>query len=185
MPTDDLIIQHTKNWINSFIIKLTICPFAKREFERGSLRILVSNTQEVAQGLEDLIREIERLNKQSAIETSLLILPFLGNDFLSYLDFVDLAEDLLREQGYEGVYQLATFHPDYCFADVDSNDVSNYTNRSPYPMLHILREETVEKAIHYYGDTSKIPEENIKTMHELGLMGIKKILLSCKPDALK
>lgn len=179
--SDEFIIQHTHNWIRSFIVKYSICPFAKREVERGSLKIQVSSTKKIAQALEELMSEIHVLDENHNIETTLLVFPSLFNDFFHYLDFVDLAENLLLDQGYEGIYQLATFHPDYCFADVDFNDVSNYTNRSPYPMLHLLREDSIEKAIAYYGDTGKIPETNIATMHKLGIEEVKKILLSCVP----
>ncbi len=112
---------------------------------------------------------IIRMDKDTEIETSLLIFPHYFLNFNDYLDFVALSEDLLSVSGYEGIYQLATFHPNYCFADVLPTDISNYTNRSPYPILHILRESSIEKAIDYYGDTSKIPDNNIATMHKLGL----------------
>ncbi|WP_028388825.1 DUF1415 domain-containing protein [Legionella fairfieldensis] len=175
----ELIIQHTQNWIRSFIIPLTICPFAKREIERGTLRIEVSSTKQIHVALEELITEMGVLDETPAIETTLLIFPFLFKDFFHYLDFVDLAEALLIKQGYEGIYQLATFHPDYCFADVEFDDASNYTNRSPYPMLHLLPETSVEKAIAYYGDTESIPENNIRTLRKLGLEQIKKIIMAC------
>lgn len=173
---NELIIQQTKNWIRSFIIKLNICPFAKREVERETVRIQVSSAKKIEQALEELMLEIDLLNHRREIETTLLIFPSLFNDFFYYLDFVDLSETLMLDSDYAGIYQLATFHPDYCFADVDFDDVSNYTNRSPYPMLHLLREGSVEKAIEYYGETEKIPETNIATMRQLGLEGILKLL---------
>ncbi|MBA2653137.1 MAG: DUF1415 domain-containing protein [Tatlockia sp.] len=179
--SNDYIIQHTKNWLHSFIIELTICPFAKREVERGSLRIEVSAVKKIKEALENLITEIQRLDNEPQIETTLLIFPSLCSDFFDYLDFVDLAEVQMSDCGYEGIYQLATFHPDYCFEESDFDDPANYTNRSPYPMLHLLREDSVEKAIAFYGDTEKIPEANIKTMHQLGLEKIQKILTSCIP----
>jgi hypothetical protein len=181
--SDEYVIQHTENWIRSFIIQLNICPFAKREVERKTLRMQVSTTGKIEQALEQLIAELQLLDNEPTIETTLLIFPSLFKDFFDYLDFVDLAELLMFEQSYEGIYQLATFHPDYCFAEVDFEDSSNYTNRSPYPMIHILREDSVEKAIAYYGDTEKIPEANIKSMHRLGIEGIKKILAGCFPEA--
>ncbi|MBA3537912.1 MAG: DUF1415 domain-containing protein [Tatlockia sp.] len=181
--SDNYIVQHTENWIRSFIIQLNICPFAKREVERKTLRMKVSRTSKVAQALEQLIVEMQLLDNEPAVETTLLIFPCLFKDFFDYLDFVDLAELLLFEQSYEGIYQLATFHPGYCFAEVDIDDTSNYTNRSPYPMIHILREESVEKAIAYFGETDKIPEANIKSMHKLGINEIKKILAGCIPEA--
>lgn len=177
--SNELIIQHTQNWIRSFIIKFNICPFAKREISRGTVRFQVSLTTKEEAALTELMSEIDVLDKQREIETTLLIFPQLFKDFFHYLDFIDMAEQLLLDSGYEGIYQIATFHPDYCFADVDINDVSNYTNRSPYPMLHVLREESVEKAIEYYGDTATIPENNIVTMQQLGLETVKKLLLDC------
>lgn len=179
MAEDEAIIQQTRNWIRSFIVKFNICPFAKKELNRGSLRLQLARPEKIEQGLEELIMELALLDKQTSIETTLLIYPDLFRDFFHYLDFVNLAEHLLIESGYEGIYQLASFHPEYCFADVDFDDVSNYTNRSPYPMIHILREDSVEKAIAYYGNTDKIPEKNIATMHQLGKEAIEQILENC------
>ena len=182
LQTDEYIIQHTQHWIRSFIINLNICPFAKHEVQRGSLRIEVCSEKKFAAILEKLMTEVQLLDNESAIATTLLIVPSLKDNFFHYLDLLDLAERLLSEQGYEGTYQLASFHPQYCFDGVDFDDASNYTNRSPYPMLHILAEESVEKAIAFYGDTQKIPEENIRAMHRLGVDEIRRILADCVPD---
>lgn len=171
-----LITDHTLNWIRSFIIEYQICPFAKGPVNNGGLRICVSDNQKKAQALETLMTEIARLDQQPEIETTLLVFEHAFKDFFTYLDFVALAEDLINLQGYEGIYQIASFHPNYCFADTDPDDVSNYTNRSPYPMVHLLREASLEKAIAAYGDTSSIPEKNIATMHRLGLAQIKAII---------
>ena len=176
MTTDDEIILQTQHWLRSFIVDLNICPFAKREIDKGSLRIQIAKAPKLQQALEELVMEMVFLDQHAEVETTLLIYPSLFADFFNYLDFIDLAELLMHEQGYEGIYQLATFHPDYCFADVDFNDVSNYPNRSPYPMVHLLREDSLEKAIAYYGDTEKIPEKNIETMRKLGLEKIKALL---------
>lgn len=176
MVSDQKIIARTEHWLRSFVIELNICPFAKREVERGTVRIQVIQTLKRQEALEELIMEIVFLDKNPSTETTLLIFPSLCNDFFQYLDFVELAELLMREQGYEGVYQLATFHPDYCFADSDFNDVANYTNRSPYPMLHLLREDSLDKAIDYYGVTESIPAKNIVKLRSLGLKKIEAIL---------
>ena len=104
----------------------------------------------------------------------MVLFPKFLDDFFDYLDFIDEAEAILFEKGYEGVYQLASFHPDYCFADGASNDVTNYTNRSPYPMIHILREASLEKAISYYGNTEDIPENNKRCLRKLGLEDVRK-----------
>ncbi|MCA0404328.1 MAG: DUF1415 domain-containing protein [Proteobacteria bacterium] len=173
------VIKKTENWIQSFIIDLSICPFAKREVERKTLRIEVSSSKKNNRALIDLYNEFLLLNKNPAIETTLLIFPYFLDDFHDYLDFLQMAENLIHKEKLEGIYQLASFHPQYCFADNNEDSLSNYTNRSPYPMLHLLREESVEKAIAYYGDTTQIPESNIRNLQELGLKGIKKILASC------
>lgn len=176
MTNNKEIIERTENWLRSFIVDFNICPFAKREIEKGSLKIQIATAQKLQQALEELLLELMYLDKNPAVETTLLLFPSLFDDFFRYLDFVDVAELLVREQGYEGIYQLATFHPDYCFADVEFNDVTNYTNRSPYPMIHLLREESLEKAIAYFGDTEKIPQNNIATMQKLGLKKIQTLL---------
>ena len=169
-------VQQTTHWIESFVIKLNLCPFAKREMDKGSVRIQASTAQKTKQALLELSDEFARLDSTTAIETTFLIFPSFLNDFFDYLDFVDEAESILFTAGYEGVYQLATFHPLYCFTDVEMDDVTNYTNRSPYPMLHILREDSLDKAIEYYGDTDEIPENNQRCLRNLGLDEVKKII---------
>lgn len=176
IQSGELCVQQTIQWVETFVIKLNLCPFAKREMDKGSVRILACKSETVEQAIIDLMVEVELLNNNVDIETTLLVFPAFLNDFVDYLDFVDLAESTLQASGYEGIYQLATFHPDYCFADAASNDVTNYTNRSPYPMIHLLREEQIEKAIAYYGDTEQIPENNMTCLRELGLDKVKKIL---------
>lgn len=174
MSTDYL--SNTQAWINNVVIGLNLCPFAQREVTRNSLKISVSTTQDKAQGLEDFMQEILYLDAHQEISTIVVVFPHLVEDFFDYLDFVDQANDLLEATHYAGIYQIATFHPQYCFADAEFDDVSNYTNRSPYPMLHILREQMVEEAIHYYGNTEEIPENNIQRLRQLGLAGIAQLL---------
>lgn len=169
-----IYVQQTLEWIQSFVIKLNLCPFAKREIEKNSLTIEVSEAVTIEQGLVDLINNIILLDTNALIETTIVLFPRFLDDFFDYLDFIDEAEAILFEKGYEGIYQLASFHPDYCFADVASDDVTNYTNRSPYPMIHILREDSLEKAIAYYGNTEDIPESNKKCLRKLGLEDVRK-----------
>lgn len=176
LQDNTLVTEETLNWLRSFIIKLNICPFAKGPVNKGTLHISVSRTRKKAQALEDLMTEVHRLDNDPGIETTLVVFPDSFKDFFAYLDFVDMAEQLLLEQNYEGIYQLATFHPEYYFEDSHPEDVSNYTNRSPYPMLHLLREEQLEKAIAVYGDTEAIPARNITTLNDLGLKKVKDIL---------
>lgn len=178
MTTSSPVIEQTLNWVRSFIIEYSICPFAKAVVNKGTLRTVVSEQKKQALALEDLMTEIHYLEEHPAVDTTLLVFPHAFKDFFNYLDFIDNAEQLMHDLEYEGIYQLASFHPDYYFADTEPDDVSNYTNRSPYPMIHLLREEQLDKAIAAYGDTSTIPEKNIKTMRELGVDKIKKIMES-------
>ncbi|MDI1352722.1 MAG: DUF1415 domain-containing protein, partial [bacterium] len=162
-------------WVRSFVIQYNLCPFAKVPVNQGTLRIAVTHNPKKAQALEDLMAEIHLLDQDPKIETTLLVFKDAFKDFFTYLDFVDLAEQLLQQLEYEGIYQLATFHPDYYFADTDPDDVSNYTNRSPYPMVHLLREDSLEKAIAAYGDTDQIPANNNVTLQKLGIKEILKL----------
>lgn len=171
-----LIAQHTLDWVRSFIMEYNICPFAKGPVNKGQLKIHVSETKKKAQALEELMSEIFILDENPKIETTLIVFANSFKDFFTYLDFVTLAERLIIELDYEGIYQIATFHPDYYFEDTEPDDVSNFTNRSPYPMVHLLREDSLEKAIAAYGDTSKIPERNIATMQQLGLEKLKTMM---------
>lgn len=176
MTVDSLVSEQTLNWVRSFVIEHNLCPFAKGPVNKGALRIAVSEHKKQALALEDLMTEIHFLDEHPKIETTLLVFSEGFKDFFSYLDLVDLAEDLLEQLEYDGVYQVASFHPDYYFADSEPDDLANYSNRSPYPMLHILREDDLERAIKAYGDTSKIPERNTELLQSLGIEKIKKIL---------
>jgi len=175
---DEQILHRTQQWLRSFIIELNVCPFAKQALEKNRIHYQVIRAIKNQIALEEFLLALIFLDNHPDIETTLLLFPSLFGQFHHYLDFVDYAERIIRENNYEGIYQLATFHPNYCFDGVESDDISNYTNRSPYTMLHILREESVDKAIGYYGDTEKIPEKNIALMRTLGLSKIEKILTS-------
>lgn len=173
--SNQLAIEQTQHWISSFVVALNLCPFAKYVMDNNSVRIEVSNAQSTKEAMTDLLAAIERLNTNEEIETSFLVFPSFLSNFFDYLDFVELVEDRLLAENYRGVYQVATFHPDYYFADETPEDVTNYTNRSPYPMLHLLREERLDQAIHYYGDTKSIVETNKRCLRELGLEEIKRL----------
>lgn len=181
--THQHIINSTQKWVSSFIIDLNICPFARREQQRNSIRYQVAPTERLENVLELLIAECAYLEVHPETETTLLILPAGFSDFDDYLDMLAIAEQLLIEQGYEGIYQLASFHPDYRFEMAseteNENDPANYTNRSPYPMLHIIREASIERAIANYPDPENIPARNIKLTRELGLQKLKAILAAC------
>ena len=183
MTTLPIEISQTQKWLNTVIIEHSICPFAKREFVNNTIHyeIIECNgaNNSTEQQLEQLILNCEKLDNDETVETSLLIFPNSLSDFDDYLDFAEIAEALMHKQGYEGIYQLASFHPQYCFDGSDENDASNYTNRSPYPMLHILREASLEKALESYPNPESIPERNIELTRNLGLTAMKKFLSDC------
>jgi hypothetical protein len=176
---DQQIKAATQAWLKSIIIEYSICPFAKREQERGSIHFSITRDTDIEQCLLHLILECERLETEPGIETTLLIYADAFAEFDDYLDFLEIAESLLVEQGYEGTYQLASFHPDYCFQGSDPDDAANYTNRSPYPMLHLLRETSIEQAVASYPNPENIPQRNIELTRKLGLVKMQALLAAC------
>lgn len=166
-------IGNTKDWLENIVIKHNFCPFAKKELLKDSIRfhLIESNSMETI--LEELVDEFTFLDKHPNVETTLLVLNESFDDFDDYLDLVEISNALLEDQGHLGVYQIASFHPDYCFEDTDVDDPANYTNRSPYPTLHILREASLENAIESHPDPEGIPERNIAYARTLGLDALK------------
>lgn len=177
-PNETDIITQTKQWLSLFIIEYNICPFAKREVDNNRVRYAVESAQEVEPCLIALIDECEFLERHPEVETTLVIYNSGFRDFFSFLDYLDLADQLLPAQGYEGILQLASFHPDYCFAETESDDASNYTNRSPWPMLHLIREDSIEKALAHYPNPENIPQRNIRLTRELGQPLLQNLLNS-------
>ena len=178
-PDRNALISSTKAWLSDVIIKHNFCPFAKREFDRGTIHYAVIETAEVQAQLDQIILHCAQLDKIKAQETSLLIFPAGLSDFEDYLDVLNMAIAALTEQGYEGIYQLASFHPDYRFDGAPDNDPANYTNRSPYPMIHILREASVTAAVQSHPDAEGIPTRNIEVAQELGLSAMRDMLTRC------
>lgn len=174
-----LIATHTQNWVERMIMKYNICPFARREVERRSIRYAVIDESKMHNVLEALIKECQYLDEHPETETTLFIIPRGFEGFYPYLDLVDIANDLLIDQDYEGVYQLASFHPDYCFEGEPMDEPSNYTNRSPYPALHIIREVSMELALANYNDPESIPERNIAFAQKKGSDFFEKVLAGC------
>jgi len=171
------VIQQTKNWVEEIVIGLNLCPFASRPFQNNTIEYTVNTGDSIEQHLQQLADGFTRLdagpndaelNNAQNIETSLLIYPDAYQKFDDYLDFLDLANRLLDDLNYTGCYQIASFHPDYRFADSAEDDASNFSNRSPYPMLHLIRESDLEKAIANYPNVEQIPENNIKKLREIG-----------------
>jgi len=158
----------TQRWIKKVIIGLNFCPFAKREFERQSIRYTTYDGIDVPGALSVFLDELHYLDKNAEIETTLLIFEHGFSDFGDYLALADRATALLEQGGYSGIYQLATFHPDYCFEGEASDDPSNFTNRSPKPTLHVLREASIERVLKTYSDPGSIPENNVTKTRQLG-----------------
>jgi len=176
------VIAHTKNWIVDVVVGCNLCPFAGREVQRNSIYYEVVESGTLKKGLENLARVFAKMDDDANIETALLIFPDSFALFNDYLQLVEVSEKLLKTEGYEGIYQVASFHPLYLFAGASENDPANYTNRSPYPMLHLLREESVTNAIEWYGDTEKIPEQNITFAQQKGLAQMKLLRLACMKE---
>ena len=178
----DTTVNITRRWINSFIVDLNLCPFARREVMRNSMRFTVFEDSDPENILHALSEEISLLNNSQDIETSFLILPAGMPDFRDVNDFIYAAESLTEALGWEGRYQLVGFHPQYQFANTEPDDAENYTNRSPFPMLHILRESSVSDAVATTHDTALIPQRNIATLGDLGTTVLKARWRNCFTD---
>jgi uncharacterized protein len=177
-PQQNDIIAGTQRWLERAVIGLNLCPFAKAEHVHGRIRYCVSAAVEPSALLLQLEQEIVFLlgQESSKVETTLLIVPHMLADFLDYNDFLDEADAMLEHADPEAQLQIASFHPQYQFGGTAPHDMENYTNRSPYPMLHLLREDSVEKAVDSFPDAASIYERNIATLQKLGLEGWKTML---------
>ena len=169
----DKVISTVRNWLESVVIELNLCPFAKRELNNDRVRFAKTDATNEVQLLQALETELERLSASDSIETTLLIHPNVLADFEDYNQFLELADGLLVQMELDGVFQIASFHPHYQFADTQPDDAENYTNRSPFPLLHILREESLSRAIEHTPDVDQIPLRNIEKMNELGAQKLK------------
>ncbi len=179
MYSSQKIIAQTKKWITDVVIACNLCPFATKVVKAQTVHYQVENSSELKLCLDSFSLEIERLDNDLTIETSFLIFPDSFRQFGEYLELVSLAEKLLKRKGYEGIYQVASFHPLYRFANSTDNDAANYTNRSVYPMLHLLREESIDLALKNYDSPENIPERNIKFTSEKGLAYMKMLRDAC------
>src|SRR5688572_19993020 len=168
MDTSIQVIAQTKKWITDVVIGCNFCPFAAREVKQNKVHYQVEPATALNVCLESFLQECNRLDNEKTIETTLLIFPNAFQSFDDYLNLVEHAEKLILKNGYEGIYQVASFHPLYRFADSSADDAANYTNRSIYPMLHLLREESIEHALQRYADPEQIPERNIRFAREKG-----------------
>jgi hypothetical protein len=164
------IIERTRRWIAAMVIDLNLCPFARRVFEAGTIRYVVTPANDKKTLLSDLSGELEALAAVSSalVETTLLIHPRALGNFVAYNDFLDVGDQRVRDLGLRGVLQIASFHPHYQFAGTVASAVENYTNRSPYPMLHLLREDSITAMACDPRELLEIPERNIQTLRNLG-----------------
>ncbi len=169
----DQVIADTRDWVVKAVIGLNLCPFAKAVHVNERIRYVVSDATEPEALLKDLARELLALNRADPedVDTTLLIHPGVLTDFLDFNDFLDAADALVEELKLDGVLQIADFHPDYQFDGSDPEDIANYSNRSPYPTLHLLREESIERAVESMPDTASIYENNLDTLARLGHEG--------------
>jgi uncharacterized protein len=176
MSAEDFI-EETRHWVERAVIGLNLCPFARAVQAKGQVRYVVSDATTPEALLEDLKRELRLLEDVPAeqTDTTLLIHPHVLGDFLDYNDFLGVAEETLADMGLEGVLQVASFHPDYQFEGTQKDDIANYTNRSPWPTLHILREASVDKAVAAYPDPEEIYRKNIDTLRSLGAEGWERL----------
>jgi len=175
--TNDEIIAATRRWLERSVIGLNLCPFAERVYRDDRVRLCVSEQRSASALLEDLRSELTRLNAADpdCCETTLLIHPWVLADFIEYNDFLEVCEATIVESGLEGELQVASFHPQYQFAGTQPDDIDNYTNRSPYPMLHLLRESSIERAIAALPDADEIYRRNIRTLRNLGHAGWRRL----------
>lgn len=171
--------QVTQKWLEKIVIGFNFCPFARRVWLQEKVAYNVCIATDVEGILGELVNSFQELEEQEDIETILLIIPQGLEDFEEYLDVLSIAESLLEELNYTGVYQLASFHPQYVFGGSTAQDPSNYTNRSPYPMLHLLREKSIEQALEHYEDPEGIPDRNIAFANSKSLATWKALLETC------
>ena len=167
-----------RRWLERAVIGLNLCPFAKAVVVKQQVRIVISDASTERALLEELGEELALLRDTPAdeIDTTLLVHPQVLGDFLDYNDFLDDADALLEAMGLDGVLQVASFHPHYRFAGTQPDDAENLTNRAPHPILHLLREDSVDRAVAAYPEPDGIIERNVATMRELGGEGFRKLL---------
>jgi len=169
----DAAVRDTSRWLERAVIGLNLCPFAKAVHVKRQVHYAVSAATDAKHLLDDLSKELDDLMAIDAAlrETTLLIIPDWLHDFLDFNDFMEEAEHLVSSRNFDGVIQLASFHPDYQFAGTERGDITNFTNRSPYPTIHLLREESIERAVDAFPQPEAIYETNMKTLRELGMQG--------------
>jgi len=173
LPPETPALAQTRAWVERAVIGLNLCPFAKAPQVKGLVRYVESEATDPAALLSDLMGELQRLAKTSAdkLETTLLVHPQVFTAFEDFNDFLGVAEDTVADMGLEGVIQVASFHPDYRFEGTTADDITNATNRSPHPTLHLIREDSIDRAVAAFPEAGTIYEANMATMERLGAKG--------------
>lgn len=185
IPTAQQAAAETRAWIERAVIGLNLCPFAKAVHTKNQIRYVVSEADNPETLLAELGNEMHRLatTDPAEIDTTLLIHPQVLNDFLDFNDFLGAADGLLAQLGHEGALQVASFHPRFQFAGTDAGDVTNATNQSPYPTLHLLREASIDRAVAAFPEAEAIYEANMQTLEALGAEGWAALQAQCQADA--
>lgn len=175
---DVQVVADMRRWLERAVIGLNLCPFAKGVHVKGQVHYVVSAATDAVALRRDLMRELQALQASDPQDrdTTLLMAPHCLQDFLDFNDFLDEADAALAELGLEGELQIASFHPQFQFAGTDADDITNYTNRAPYPTLHLLREASIERAVEAFPDAESIYEKNMETLAQLGQEGWKKVM---------
>ncbi|EMR38352.1 DUF1415 domain-containing protein [Vibrio harveyi] len=178
-PNTDInaITEQVVQWLNDVVIGLNLCPFAAKPQRNKQIKIFVSEASQEEALLEDILLQLIELSntEPEKLETTLVVVPNMLQDFWDYNFFIDWVEGLIKQQDWEGIFQVATFHPDYCFGGAEPEDDENLTNRSPYPVFHLIREESMEKVLKHYPDPESIPDTNIARVSALSEEERKKL----------
>ncbi|WP_025535827.1 DUF1415 domain-containing protein [Vibrio parahaemolyticus] len=178
-PNTDInaITQQVDQWLNDVVIGLNLCPFAAKPQRNKQIKIFVSEATQEEALLEDILLQLIELSttEPEKLETTLVVVPNMLQDFWDYNFCIDWVEGLIKQQDWEGMFQVATFHPDYCFGGAAPEDDENLTNRSPYPIFHLIREESMEKVLKHYPDPESIPDTNIARVSALSEEERKKL----------
>ncbi|EMK3383868.1 DUF1415 domain-containing protein [Vibrio parahaemolyticus] len=178
-PNTDInaITQQVDQWLNDVVIGLNLCPFAAKPQRNKQIKIFVSEATQEEALLEDILLQLIELSttEPEKLETTLVVVPNMLQDFWDYNFCIDWVEGLIKQQDWEGIFQVATFHPDYCFGGAAPEDDENLTNRSPYPIFHLIREESMEKMLNHYPDPESIPDTNIARVSALSEEERKKL----------
>jgi hypothetical protein len=179
LPDNNQVAAAVRQWVDTVVVGLNLCPFAKRELDKDRARFVISDAITEQGLLVDLEAELDLLEKDASIATTLLIHPRVLETFYEYNQFLNFVEGLLQQMELDGIYQIASFHPDYQFGGTEPGDAENYTNRSPYPLLHLLREENLDRVLESTEYAEQIPIRNIKLMNSMGTTELSALLKAC------